>query len=103
MSITRMAALSIGYIGSIPAGNICIHSRSQWGRFSNRVLRLARMIHDGSSRNLGAALRDQRAEQMGTANKKGASLHQYMGVPKGEPTGRRLVAAANPQLQQKRS
>ena len=76
---------------------------SQWGLFIRTGVELARMIHDGSSRNRGATSRDQRAEQMGTANKKGDSLHQYMEGPKDEPTGRRLVAAANPQLQQKRS
>ena len=44
------------------------------------------------------------APQMGTgAKKKGASPQQYGEGPRGEPAGRRLVAAAGRQVQQKRS
>jgi hypothetical protein len=67
---------------------------------------LARIIHDGSWRNRAVATRDRRAEPRG----KEAYLKQYVDRPNGEPacldavpTASRLVAAANPRLQQKRS
>ena len=66
---------------------------------------LARIIHDGSSRNRAVAKRDRRAEARGRE----AYLKQYVDRPSGEPacldagpTASRLVAAANPRLQQKR-
>ena len=68
--------------------------------------RLTRIIHDGSSRNRAVATRDRRAEPRGRE----AYLKQYVDRPNGEPacldavaTASRLVAAANPRLQQKRS
>ena len=70
------------------------------------VKQLARIIHDGSSRNRAVATRDRRAEPRGRE----AYLKQYVDRPNGEPacldagpTASRLVAAANPRLQQKRS
>lgn len=63
MSIIRMAALSIGYFGSIPVGSIRIRSAGRNGDcLFERVLRLARIIHYDSSRNRGAVSQDQRAE-----------------------------------------
>ena len=66
----------------------------------------ARISHDGSSRNRAVATRDRRAEPRGRE----AYLKQYVDRPSGEPacldagpTASRLVAAANPRLQQKRS
>ena len=70
------------------------------------MMRLARIIHDGSSRNRAVATRDRRAESRGRK----AYLKQYVDRPSGEPAcldatpdASRLVAAANPRLQQKRS
>ena len=67
---------------------------------------LTRIIHDGSSRNRAVAMRDRRAEPRGRE----AYLKQYVDRPSGEPacldaglTASRLVVAANPRLQQKRS
>jgi hypothetical protein len=64
----------------------------------------ARIIHDGSSRNRAVAMRDRRAEPRGRE----AYLKQYVDRPSGEPAcldampdASRLVAAANPRLQQK--
>jgi hypothetical protein len=66
----------------------------------------ARIIHGGSSRNRAVAMRDRRAEPRGRE----AYLKQYVDRLSGEPacldagsTASRLVAAANPRLQQKRS
>ena len=66
----------------------------------------ARVIHGGSSRNRAVAWRDGRVEPRGTK----AYLKQYVEGLSGEPTrlhavrgACRLVAAANPRLQQKRS
>ena len=66
----------------------------------------ARIIHDGSSRNRAVATRDRRAEPRGRE----AYLKQYADRLNGEPacldagpTASRLVEAANPRLQQKRS
>ena len=70
------------------------------------VKQLARTIHDGSSRNRVVATRDRRAEPRGRE----AYLKRYVDRLSGEPacpdavsTASRLVAAANPRLQQKRS
>ena len=67
---------------------------------------LARIIHDGSWRNRAVATRDRRAEPRGRE----AYLKRYVDRLNGEPacldagpTASRLVAAANPRLQQKRS
>jgi hypothetical protein len=64
----------------------------------------ARIIHDGSSRNRAVATRDGRAEPRGRE----AYLKQYVDRLNGEPacldaglSASRLVAAANPRLQQK--
>ena len=64
----------------------------------------ARIIHDGSSRNRAVAMRDRRAAPRGRE----AYLKQYVDRPSGEPAcldatpdASRLVAAANPRLQQK--
>ena len=64
----------------------------------------ARIIHGGSSRNRAVATRDRRAEPRGRE----AYLKQYVDRLSGEPacldagpTASRLVAAANPRLQQK--
>ena len=68
--------------------------------------RLTRIIHDGSSRNRAAASGDGRAEERG---REAYSL-QYGDRLSGEPArlpaiqrAGRLVAAADPRLQQKRS
>ena len=70
------------------------------------VKQLARTIHDGSSRNRVVAKRDRRAEP----RVREAYLKLYVDRLSGEPacldavpTASRLVAAANPRLQQKRS
>jgi hypothetical protein len=70
------------------------------------MMRLARIIHDGSSRNRAVATRDRRAEPRGRE----AYLKQYVDHPIVEPAcldatskTSRLVAAANPRLQQKGS
>ena len=70
------------------------------------MMRLARIIHDGSWRNRAVATRDRRVEPRGRE----AYLKQYVDRPNGEPAclgatpdASRLVAAANPRLQQKRS
>jgi hypothetical protein len=67
---------------------------------------LARVIHDGSSRNRAVARRDGRAEPRGRE----ADLKQSVDRPSGESACQHavkgpcwLVAAANPRLQQKRS
>ena len=67
---------------------------------------LARIIHDSSFRNRAVAKRERRAEPRGRK----AYLKQYVDRPSGEPAcldatpdAARLVAAANPRLQQKRS
>ena len=67
---------------------------------------LARIIHDGSMRNRAVAKRERRAESRGRK----AYLKQYVDRQSGEPAcldatpdAARLVAAANPRLQQKRS
>ncbi len=67
---------------------------------------LARIFHDGSSRNRSVASRDGRVEPRGTE----AYLKQYSEGLSGEParmpavqSAGRLVAAANGRLQQKRS
>ena len=67
---------------------------------------LARIIHDGSSQNRAVAKRDRRAEPRGRE----AYLKRYVDRLSGEPacldavpTASRLVVAANPRLQQKRS
>ena len=80
-------------------------SRSKPQRRS-AVKQPALIIHDGSSRNRAVAKRDRRAEARGRE----AYLKQYVDRPNGEPacldagpTASRLVAAANPRLQQKRS
>jgi hypothetical protein len=65
---------------------------------------LARIIHDGSSRNRTIARRDRRAEQRGRE----AYLKQYVDRLNGEPvcldavpTASGLVVATNLRLQQK--
>ena len=67
---------------------------------------LARIIHDGSSRNRAIARRDRRAEPRGRE----AYLKQYVDRLNGEPacldavpTASGLVVAANLRLKQKRS
>jgi len=67
---------------------------------------LARIIHEGSSRNRAVAKRDRRVEP----RRREAYLKQYVDRPSGEPAcldagsiAFRLVAAANLRLQQKRS
>jgi hypothetical protein len=67
---------------------------------------LARIIHDGSSRNRAVVKRDRREELRG----RDAYLKRYVDRLSGEPacldagpTASRLVAATNPRLQQKRS
>ena len=74
------------------------------GSVTEEGVLLARIIHDGSSRNRAVAKRDRRAEPRGRE----AYLKQYVARPNGEPacldavpTAPRLVAAANPRLQQK--
>jgi hypothetical protein len=71
----------------------------------DRLGRLARIMHDGSSRNRAVATRDRSAEPRGRET----YLKQYVDRSNGEPacldavlTASRLVAAANPRLQQKR-
>jgi hypothetical protein len=66
----------------------------------------ARIIYGGSSRNRAVAKRHRRTEP----RRREAYLKQYVDRPSGEPacldarpSASRLVAAANPRLQQKRS
>jgi len=85
------------------AEHMCSRSKPQR---RSAVKQPALIIHDGSSRNRAVAKRDRRAEARGRE----AYLKQYVDRPNGEPacldagpTASRLVAAANPRLQQKRS
>ncbi len=73
---------------------------------SKQSARQARIIHDGSSRNRAVALRDGRVER----GRPEAYLKQYVEGLSGEPArlhartaACKLVAAANPRLEQKRS
>ncbi len=77
---------------------------------------LARIIHDGLSRNCGVATRSIMSVTLADAAepvrrpclargavRKGAILEQDVDRPSGEPACREACAAANPRLQQKRS
>ncbi len=67
--------------------------RSPAGGISTTVL--ARIIHDGSSRNREVAWQDGHVEARETKT----YLKQYVDVARGEPAHRRLVVAANLRLQ----
>ena len=68
------------------------------------IVLLARIIHDGSSRNRAVALQDRHVVPRGSeAPRLRGVFEQYVEGASGELARRRLVAAANPRLQQKRS
>ena len=92
----------IAYDSSFPAA---CWPWSRCSRFHVNAI-LARNSHESSSRNRAVAKRDRRAELRGRE----AYLKQYVDRPSCEPACLdagvpvpRLVAAANPRLQQKRS